>query len=344
VVDGSAAGSEEGNFVSITDVARVAGVSIATVSRDRHQRKRRRKIEMPRRPTLRTGNIAVVTLGHSNGWLQLPVMASALAGIQRGARQHDLHLMLYEVPDLTLSANMPWQNNTDGVIVFISASASPAESEALLTSIGQTAPAIWAMGQAQAVPGVDHVAPDNLGAGYLAFNSLRNRGASEFAFVCNEPHWPFMRQRGHGFIQAAADEGKMASAFLVTEDRLMAGGFGQSFTIASSLESLIEKLARASPRPDGLFIANDLTTARAYPMLLHHGIAPGRDVQIVSCDNEEIRLAMLSPRPVSIDLRAEEIGYRSVVRLLGRMQSPDDPALIIQVAAQIPPEQKANPA
>jgi DNA-binding LacI/PurR family transcriptional regulator len=56
---------------------------------------------------------------------------------------------------------------------------------------------------------------------------------------------------------------------------------------------------------------------------------------IVSCDNEEIRLGALVPRPASIDIGAEEIGFRAVVRLRARMQRPQGLPLVIQVAPRL---------
>src|SRR5437763_873232 len=97
--------------MSIAEVAKAAGVSTATVSRvlndlpgvrDETVRQVRAAVEAlnytPQRAkrtgrstapghtprqSPRTGNIAVITLGQTRDWLQLPVMAAVVAGIQR---------------------------------------------------------------------------------------------------------------------------------------------------------------------------------------------------------------------------------------------------------------------
>ena len=46
-----------------------------------------------------TGNIAAITLGQTRDWLQFPVMASVVAGIQRAAGEFGLRLLLDDLPD-----------------------------------------------------------------------------------------------------------------------------------------------------------------------------------------------------------------------------------------------------
>ena len=94
--------------------------------------------------------------------------------------------------------------------------------------------------------------------------------------------------------------------------------------------------AAASPRPDGLFIANDATTALVHPMLLRRGIVPGKDILLVSCDNEQVRLGGLVPRPLSIDIGSAEVGAVAVRRLRFRIEHPSEPPILIKVAPSIP--------
>ena len=107
--------------------------------------------------------------------------------------------------------------------------------------------------------------------------------------------------------------------------------------MAANIQSLVSSLAQHRERPDGLFVCNDATTGAVYPVLQAAGIRPGREIQIISCDAEEARLSGLYPRPMSIDIGAEEIGYRSVLRLLNRIQRPAGAPIIINVAPRLAP-------
>ena len=45
----------------------------------------------------------------------------------------------------------------------------------------------------------------------------------------------------------------------------------------------------------------------------------------------------VSPRPATVDIRAEEVGYRAMVRLASRMRNPEETPLVVRVAAKIVP-------
>ena len=135
---------------------------------------------------------------------------------------------------------------------------------------------------------------------------------------------------------AAAELGYRSRVFLCTDSPLISGLYCGSEVIArNSLSDLIDAFAAMSPRPDGLFIDRDSTTARVYPLLAKRGIQPGRDVTIVSCDNDEVALSPLTPRPATIDLGSEEIGFRVVRRLLLRIENRDEPPVFIQTMPRL---------
>ena len=92
---------------------------------------------------------------------------------------------------------------------------------------------------------------------------------------------------------------------------------------------------QSTPRPTGLFVSNDYAAVQIYPILQQMGVVPGRDITIISCDNEEIRLAGLQPRPASIEVGAEEVGWQAVRRLVSRMENADEPAILINVAPRV---------
>jgi DNA-binding LacI/PurR family transcriptional regulator len=67
-------------------------------------------------------------------------------------------------------------------------------------------------------------------------------------------------------------------------------------------------------------------------MLVQRGIRPGSDVQIISCNNEQSGLAMLNPRPATIDLGTDEIGRWAVTRLVNRIARPSVPPIRMLIA------------
>jgi LacI family transcriptional regulator len=344
--------------MSIIEVARAAGVSTATVSRvvndlpgvrDETVQRVRAAIETlryrpkrlrPGRSTENvnagaTGDIAVLTLGQTQDWLQLPVMASTVTGIQRASSSFGFRILLDDVPDPSKPIALLRGRRFDGAIVFMTGRLPVSSYEPILTSLRAHAPTVWVMGMEMTMGGVDHVTQDNIGIGYLAHSFLRSRNCERLAYLTCNPEWSAMRLRGQAFLNAAYDGGMPASPYVVTANPLVARSYGGDVVSAPTLEDLVATLARAKDRPDGLFVANDCTTARLYPILIKNRIRPGRDITIISCDNEEIRLSALRPRPASIDIGAEEIGFRAVVRLRSRIQRATGPSLLIQVAPKL---------
>ena len=347
---------------SIVEVAKVAGVSTATVSRvlnglpgvraetvasvraamDELKYTRLRTKSVRRRPGAkpskrRTGNVAVLTLGHGRAWLDRPVMATVLGGIQRGTDAHDLRLLLGEMADPNKVSPLLTDRQVDGAVVFLSSDLPIAAYEATFQAMQEHAPVVWAMGMEMSFNGVDHVAPDNVGIGYLAYKYLRDLGCRRPAFLTADPGWPLMRLRGQSFLNCAFDAGDTPTTYVVAADERMASRYGRRVVYAERLPDLVEKLATADPPPDGLFVGNDYTTSSVYPLLARHGVRVGRDLHVVSCDAEEARLSGLHPRPASIDIGGDEIGYRCVSRLLNRIERPNGPPLIIQVAPRLLP-------
>jgi LacI family transcriptional regulator, galactose operon repressor len=344
--------------MSIVDVAKAAKVSTATVSRALNGRpgvhsktaiqvkaavaalnykplraSRRRKPVTVIAPTFtpRTGNMAVIAIGHPKSWLRLPIMAAVVGGLQRGAREFGLRLMLDDLADPARLDRLLESQPLDGAVVFISSMLPFHSYEASLPSVRSRTPIVWAMGMGTSATPVDRVTPDHMSVGYLAHSYLRSRGCRELAYITANPDWLFMRLRGQAFLNAAYNEARDASVYVVGASEMLCRGFGRRVVSSSTLHELVAAVAQSNPRPDGLFIANDDTTARIYPLLAQQGIHAGRDVAIVSCDNEETRLAAMDPRPASIDLVPDEIGYHAVVRLVSRIQRPDDPPMLVQI-------------
>jgi DNA-binding LacI/PurR family transcriptional regulator len=215
----------------------------------------------------------------------------------------------------------------------------------------QYVPVVWAMGGDAGINAVDHVIPDDRAISRLAFDHLVTSGCKQLAFITQNPTWAMMRNRGQVFAGLAHDARMEWSAYLVSNDPRDGELFGARAVVEPSLEQLVDRIARASPRPDGIFIGNDATTALVHPMLLQRGInpgknipgknipgknIPGKDILLVSCDNEQVRLGGLIPRPLSIDIGSAEVGTVAVRRLAFRIANPAEPPILIKVAPFIP--------
>jgi DNA-binding LacI/PurR family transcriptional regulator len=109
------------------------------------------------------------------------------------------------------------------------------------------------------------------------------------------------------------------------------------------LGRLVDRLLSGTPRPTGLFLSSDILVAPIYLLLLERGIQPGKDIQIVSCNNERPLLNGLHPRPAVIDTQSAEIGRAATERLLWRMNHPNSPIvdILIQPVLVLPTTESA---
>jgi DNA-binding LacI/PurR family transcriptional regulator len=100
---------------------------------------------------------------------------------------------------------------------------------------------------------------------------------------------------------------------------------------------LVRRLAESRQGRVGLFVSRDEETIGVYHLLREAGLEPGKDVVVVSCDNESVRLSGLHPRPASIDLGAAQIARQAVIRQAARIQNPKEPPVRILIYPRLVP-------
>jgi DNA-binding LacI/PurR family transcriptional regulator len=76
-------------------------------------------------------------------------------------------------------------------------------------------------------------------------------------------------------------------------------------------------------------------TAMMYAELQDRGIRPGRDLTVISCNNEQMHLMNLRPRPATINLQTGMIGRVAAEWLLRRMRKNDGLAPVVSLVSPI---------
>ena len=324
--------------MSINKVAKLAGVSSSTVSRvinnhprvapETAQNVRKAMQELnytpsDRRPgpkpsfRSRTGaaNIAFLVLGTSRS-RATPAFEFLLRGVSTCASRNDLNLVFNHLSDPDRIPPRILDQRIDGLLLH---GAMPGSE---LRDRLQRIPTVWLMGNRRRPDWGDQVLPDGFEIGEMAARYLMERGHNRLAFLnLDAGHW-LLRFYGRAFAAAAAD----AEAHVQTlemERQLDAEGYWRAHS-PESVETLIRQYLALSPRPTGIFVADDMQVAMIQPTLQKHGIeiGPGK-VELISCNNEEPYLVGLSPKPAVIDIRVESIGARGVDQLLWRLEHPD---------------------
>ncbi|HUO09291.1 MAG TPA: LacI family DNA-binding transcriptional regulator [Phycisphaerae bacterium] len=344
--------------MTVTRIAEKAGVSIATVSRVlnnsrpvdpaivervhkaveqlgiRGSTQSRRRGRLADREIQVPTTIAIVSLGQRyREWFEVPVIAGVVAELNRAAQESHMGVMMAEMPDPTELNPVLRRSGAAGAIVFISSETQLTTKDAAL--LRSQFPVVRVMGWQLSVTDIDHVCPDHNAIGHLASQYLLEQGLTNLAYLTTQPTWDFAKQRAQGFMAGAEAAGISPTMYLQDNQSGPLGTYGVNTVREKELERLIDRMAETRKGRFGLFIFRDAETVHIYPLLRAKGLEPGRDVIVVSCDNEAIRLSALQPRPASIDLGAAEIAHLAVSRLSRRIQHKNEPPARILVSPRL---------
>jgi DNA-binding LacI/PurR family transcriptional regulator len=346
--------------MSIAEVAKRAGVSRATVSRVINKRNGvsaeiaqavrdavaalgYQPPPLDRRPGRRAplvsregpGLIAVVVVDdlyqHTPG-----VFAAHLSGIEREAAEHGLGVLVVHLKHKNKSTPALASSRIEGLILLgSSVDESAHHSLSRFTSV-------WLSSHHDQQG--DTVLAGNQQISRIAVDYLMSRGHRKLGFLAVMSNYPAYPARAEAFQFFAASAGADVSVFMDTPDPTAPMTMQDTTVVQERINHQVERLMTADVRPTGLFVPNDLMTAMTYVALRSRGAAPGRDIDIVSCNNEISYLVGLDPRPATIDIGAEMIGQRCVEQLLRKIRHPEE-SRQVQIAVTpvlIPPPSAAR--
>lgn len=326
--------------MSIADVAIRAGVSRATVSRVINKRRgvspeivsavrtavaelgyqpppleRRpgRRVPLPTPDLVST--LAVVLLDdlyhHTPG-----VFAAHLSGIEREAAEHGLGVVVARVTSDSKFPPVLESRQVKGLILMGSAA-----SEAVLASLSRLT-SVWLSSHHDSSG--DTVLAGNQQISRIAVDYLVRRGHKNLGFLAVMSGYPAYPARAEAFAFFAAQNSATTSLFMDDANSSGQISFSDTSMLQQRIAEQVDRLAATNPRPSGLFVPNDMMTAMTYVALRARGIVPGRDIDVVSCNNEISYLVGLDPQPATIDIGAEMIGRRAVEQLLRRIRHPEE--------------------
>jgi LacI family transcriptional regulator len=313
-----------GSKPTIRDVAKRAGVSIATVSyvlndnsdeaiseQAKHRvRDAVRALNYHRAAaavnlaTQRTRNIGIILyLGQSD--VSNPFYSFVIQGIIREAMDRDYNLLFsYVESSYRDSQDLPKvirEANVAGVL-FVGHI-----YPRMLCDILNTGVAVVAIDHHPRIKNVASIQIDNRGGGELAAKHLVGLGHQQFAFVGRVRPLQSIVQRSDGFLRALARQGivRAAQKEVVPCDTLT---FDEGYERS---RVLFEKNKRVT----AIFCANDEVAAGVLRAVRELGRAVPRDVSVVGFD--DIIMANYTDPPLTtISVGKEQMGRRAAARLL----------------------------
>ncbi len=187
-------------------------------------------------------------------------------------------------------------------------------------------------------PVCDHIEPDNERIGVMAAGYLTSRGHKRVGFL--NPILPTMRHlsveaRQRSFIDYCSRSCNIECEVYDVPflERTPQGRLYEYHEIPVLEEFLVEFCANRD-RPTGLFIPIDANLVIIQKSLRDKGVIPGKDIELIGCNNEIPLLEGLDPRPATIDINAEQIAKCVVERLLYRVGEKEQSHDVIQISVQ----------
>jgi LacI family transcriptional regulator len=344
------------------DVARLAGVSVATVSAVLNSREWVRPVVAQRvkeamesldyRPdyvarslrSKRTNTIGMVITDNASAFF-----AEMARGVQDAARKARYSFILCnsdeesEEEERHLITLYSWR--VDGIIL-----ATTYQHGAQIPRSRRPCPIVLVD---RALPGykADMVVIDNVAAAYKATKHLIELGHTRIGIITGPARIPTARDREEGFRKAMQD-----AHLELPQQFVKCGGFRMEGGYHSALE-----LMRMPGRPTAIFSWNYLMTVGLMRALNETGIPCPQELSIVGFDDFDTGLdgfslaSLFCPKLTTIRQPAYEIGKRAFEMLLQRMTRPEkapdsgaretlilDAALIIRNSTAPPPKERGS--
>ena len=326
--------------MTMTEVAKRAGVSQATVSRVvngannvsdavvelvneamrelGYEPRLRRKATGSARSASETTQGTVVLVMLDDSMNSLPTLALAkLRGVEAAVSREGLSLVVTRVDDSRERPAALKRKDVVGVLLW------GRRADATLEHHLERVPTMWLSSHAEA--GGNKILVGNEQAGRLAAEYLLGRGVKRPAFLCPTTSRAQYELRGNGFGYGFHLAG--IETHMVTHECREGCSFEQLERKEQTevIDTLVSQLLALKPKPDGLFVPDDAITSLVYPALYRRGACPGTGLLVVSCGNEPAYLGGLHPRPATIDLGPEATGRLAVEQLLWKIRHPDSP-------------------
>ena len=304
-----------GRRPTITDVARLAGVSLQTVSnvlngqasgRMRPTTEERvwdaiRKLDYypdaraVRLRRKRAFALAVTVLDPSPRFLSDAFTAEVLSGAAHRARELGYRILLEGGASALHAqsiANILRSGEADAMIVLPSGELS--EWVGLLEALSQTKRSVVVV-QSQielpspGIPTAGSVNADDHGAGVELGRLLTSLGHTRTAFVTTRASWPAVKRRLEGVCDAFSEEGILPPATIASD----------GWTVEAGARATTAFLRQQTTPPTAILGANDVLAAGILVAARSHGLRVPQALTVVGFDDLDIAAAVSPPLTTS---------------------------------------------
>jgi LacI family transcriptional regulator len=302
--------------VTIRDVARAAGVSVATVSRafndsgpvHAETKQRIREVALAMR-YVPNGAARTLTTSKANACgVLLPDLygeffSEVIRGIDQTARRQGHHILVSSSHDDQAeleAAVRAMRGRVDGLILMV----PDIDIRAVQANLPDQIPVVL-INAADGAGAFDTITIDNYGGAYAMVRHLLATGRDKVAIITGSPRNHDARERLRGYSAALWDGGaEWRADWEIPGDFTEAGGYRAA-----------KALAMLDPRPNAVFAANDAMAIGALSAFRELGLLVPVDIAVGGFDDVPMSRYM-SPPLTSVHVAISELGVQAMTTLL----------------------------
>jgi len=331
-------------MVTIKEVAIDAGVSIGTVSRviNQHPKVSMENVERVNQAIKKLGyvikqskenhditNVGLIFLGLDRSLVTLPIISEGIHSVQERLNEHGVNTFIADVPDLKKIPKFIEQNNVDGLILKGPISrALPEKGMNQLCDSLRKLPTVWILGRPEN-SWQDHCGTDNYEIGKLAAHYLFEKKHHKIAVINLQPNHSVHNERVASFIWHSNQLGNVADYYFAKLTAKSEVPFPVSNeSNLENMEELINNIVHSKIKYTAVFVPSDTMANLFYIACRNRDMKIGKDISIISCNNERAIISNLEPSLTTISINIKELSYRAVDQLIWRATNPNISSMV----------------
>ena len=340
---------------TVKDVAKEADVSVGTVSRVlsgepnvaaetaqrvisaaqrlNYSRLRKRKSVPPDERLMRK-NVALLLLGMDRSLATLPSVATGIHGTESALADAGANVMLADLPLVDRLPAALTRRQVHGVLAkgALQSQLIKKADPSLVKRLREL-PTVWFLGRPQNANWGDVVESDDAEVGRLAAEYLLTRGHKRIAILDPKPDHVTLGKRCASFTWHATQGGAKVDNIFGKDSQWQLPL--KSVDDAELVDDLVGRLLKLRRKPTAVFVPADCIAAMVYRACARRGLQVGRNLSLISCNNELPLLTGLYPEVTTIDICAQQIGRQAVEQLIWRLEHQDAPKVTVSVEPRL---------
>ncbi|MNC02061.1 Catabolite control protein A [compost metagenome] len=319
--------------IKMADVARAAGVSMATVGRVLHNNgyvseEKRKEIEriinemgyIPNKIAQGLKRNQSNTIGHLtlfNANMQFKEISSAINAVASNLGYQVITLACHqELEEDNRPINDLIGQRVDGVII----TSNPLISQESIRLLSEHYIPVVMIERAYDMPNVDRIIVNDRTSSLDAVRYLIHKGHNRIAFIGAELEHPVERSRYQGYIDA------LTEAEITPQEEWIK--IMPEYSVDSGRKAM-GSILNAKQLPTAVFITSDIYACGVMQILYERGIRVPDDISLIGYDNT--LSALLSPPLTSVGLPHMEIGEHAMHLLQRRIRDFTVPSRTVEI-------------